>query len=263
MAYYNLSLEAQRLTRGVGRLELERTQELLQRYLPSAPAVVYDVGGGSGVYACWLAALGYQVHLLDAVPLHVEQARQASAQAVHPLRSAEVGDARQLPRPDGSVDALLMLGPLYHLTERADRLRALREAGRVLRPGGVLLAAAISRFASALDGLFTGALDDPTFLDIVQRDLADGQHRNNTGNPHYFTTAYLHHPDELKAEVEAAELRHVATVAVESLGWVVRDLDAAWDEPARRERILGIVRTLQAEPSLLGASAHLMVIAYR
>ena len=264
LAYYNRGAEADRLALGAGRLELARTQELVRRYLPPAPAVVYDVGGGSGAYACWLAALGYEVHLLDLMPLHVEQARQASArQPEHPLASAEVGDARRLPRGDGSVDAVLLLGPLYHLTERADRVAAWREAARVARPGGVVLAAAISRFASTLDGLFTGAIDDPEFAAIAARDLADGQHRNATAKPHYFTTAYLHHPSELKGEVEAAGLHHEATLGIEGPGWLVRDIDAAWEDPARRERLLAAVRALEAEPTIIGASAHLLACARR
>jgi SAM-dependent methyltransferase len=262
-AHYNLGLEAARLGRGAGRLELARTQELLRRFLPPAPAVVYDVGGGSGIYGCWLAALGYEVHLLDFMPLHVEQARQASArQPEHPLASAEVGDARRLPRADSSVDAVLLLGPLYHLTERTQRLAA-REAARVVRPGGAVLAAAISRFASTLDGLFTGVIDDPAFAAIAQRDLADGQHRNPTANPHYFTTAYLHHPTELKGEMDSAGLHHEATLGIEGPGWMLPNLDTAWDQPERRERLLAVVRALEADASIIGASAHLLACGRR
>src|SRR5260221_6060897 len=198
------------------------------------------------------------------MPLHVEQARQASArQPEHPLASAEVGDARRLPRADASVDAVLLLGPLYHLTQRADRVAALREAGRVARSGGVVLAAAISRFASTLDGLFTGVIDDPAFAAIAERDLADGQHRNATGNPHYFTTAYFHHPLELKGEMEEAGLRHEATLGIEGPGWMLPDLETALDQPERRERLLGVVRALEAEPAIIGASAHLLACARR
>jgi ubiquinone/menaquinone biosynthesis C-methylase UbiE len=101
-----------------GQLELARTQELLQRYLPPPSAVIVDAGGGSGVYAGWLARLGYEVHLIDPVPKHVEQARAASArQTDHPVASIRLGDARRLELPDQSVDAVLLLGPLYHLTE--------------------------------------------------------------------------------------------------------------------------------------------------
>ena len=108
--------------------------------LATATATVLDVGGGPGGHACWLAARGYRVHLIDVTPLHVELARQASArQPGAPLAGAEVGDARALPWPDGAADAVVLFGPLYHLTERADRLKALREAHRVLRPGGELI----------------------------------------------------------------------------------------------------------------------------
>ena len=97
--------------------------------LPPVPAMIIDAGGGAGAYACWLAVKGYQVHLIDPVTKHVEQARAASAkQSAHPLASAEIGDARSLQQSDGSADAVLLLGPLYHLVDKEDRLAALREA---------------------------------------------------------------------------------------------------------------------------------------
>ena len=109
------------------------------------------------------------------------------------------------------------MGPLYHLTDRADRLLALREARRVVRPGGLIFAAAISRFASLFDGLVSGFLFEPQFRDIVVRDLAEGQHRNPTDRPDWFTTAYFHHPDELRQEAEDAGLQVVEVVGVEGL----------------------------------------------
>jgi SAM-dependent methyltransferase len=206
--------------------------------------------------------LGYEVHLYDPVPLHVAQAEEASrAQPAHPIASCTIGDARALGRPDDGTDAVLLLGPLYHLVERADRLAALREVRRVLRPGGTLVAAAISRFASALDGLRSRYLDDPAFAAIALRDLADGQHRNPTGHPAYFTTAFFHHPDELRQEVTDAALTGVQLLAVEGPAWLLQDFDAHWDDPGRRERLLDVVRRVEADPSLLGASAHLLAVA--
>jgi ubiquinone/menaquinone biosynthesis C-methylase UbiE len=261
-SHYAAGLEAGRLCGGVGRLELARTQEVLRRYLPPPPAVVADVGGGPGAYACWLAGLGYEVHLTDPVPLHLAQAEEASrARSGGPVASVTLGDARALGRPDGSTDAVLLLGPLYHLTDRADRVAALREARRVLRPGGVLVAAAISRFASALDGLRSGYLDDPTFAAIVERDLTDGQHRNPTNHPAYFTTAFFHHPDELRREVADAGLTPEYLLAVEGPAWLLPDFDAHWDDVGRRERLLGVVRRLEADPTVLGASAHMLAVA--
>jgi ubiquinone/menaquinone biosynthesis C-methylase UbiE len=262
-AHYASGYEADRLQQGAGQLDRERSRELLGRYLPPPPATVLDVGGGPGCHACWLAARGYQVHLIDITPLHVELARQASARQEAPLASAEVGDARALPWGAATADAVVLFGPLYHLTDRADRLLALREARRVLRPGGAFLAAAISRFASALDGLCRGFLKDPQFAEIVRRDLADGQHRNPTGRPEYFMDTFFHHPDELQGEVAEAGFAAARVYGVEGPGWLVPDFDAWWENGEYRDRLLQLARALEAEPSLSGASAHLMAVATR
>jgi ubiquinone/menaquinone biosynthesis C-methylase UbiE len=262
-AHYAEVPERRRLA-GPGSLERIRTWELLGRYLPPPPAVVVDVGGAAGVYALPLAERGYQVHLVDPVALHVAQARRASDdQPAMPLASATVGDARRLDRPDASADAVLVLGPLYHLTDRADRIAALAEARRVLRRGGVVAAAAISRFASTYDGLLRGYLDEPAFEAIVERDVREGQHRNPTGRPEWFTTAYFHLPDELGREVADAGLRLDAVLAVEGPAGVLPDAGARLADPARRERVLAAVRRVEAEPSLLGASFHLLAVAHR
>lgn len=260
--HYETVAEAGRLSQGTGQLEFARTQELLRRFLPPPPAVIFDVGGGPGAYACWLAQQGYEIHLVDPVPLHVEQAWRASReQPAHPLASALVGDARRLQRADSSVDAVLLLGPLYHLTERQDRVQALGEARRILRKGGLVLAVGICRFASLLDGLARGYLDDPQFARMVERDLRDGQHRNLTTNPAYFTTAFFHHPEELAAEIREAGLRHEKTLAVEGPGWLLQNFAEHWEDAGRRERLLQAVRSLEEEPSVLGVSAHLLAVA--
>jgi ubiquinone/menaquinone biosynthesis C-methylase UbiE len=261
-AHYASGYEAERLQQGAGRLERERTREMLGRFLPPPSAVVLDVGGGPGGHACWLAARGYQVHLIDIAAVHVDLARQQSArQPDAPLASATIGDARALSWAPQSADAVVLLGPLYHLTDRRDRLQALREAHRVLRPGGALLAAAISRFASALDGLCRGFLKDPQFAEIVRRDLTDGQHRNPTGRPEYFMDTFFHHPDELRAEVAEAGFSEATVYGVEGPGWLLPDFDAWWESDEYRNRVMHLARTLESEPTLLGASAHLVAVA--
>jgi ubiquinone/menaquinone biosynthesis C-methylase UbiE len=262
--FYSLGLERNRLAEGAGVLELVRTQAILKRYLPPPPAVIADVGGGPGRYALWLAERGYRVHLIDPVQLHIEQAQAAfGARSGVSLESAERGDARALRLADKSADAVLLLGPLYHLSERADRLQALSEARRVCRPGGLIIAAGISRFASTIDGLQGGYLDDHAFAAIAANDLRDGRHRNTTGNPLYFTTAYFHRPEELAEEMVAARLAHEATLAVEGPGWLLSDLAARLADHGRRSVLLGALASLEAEPSLLGASAHLLAVARR
>lgn len=261
-AYYDRGLEQERLDHGSGALEFLRTRVLLARYLPNAPAVIADVGGGPGRYALWLADRGYRVHLVDPIPLHVEQARRSRASQPGPtLASAIVGDARALNLLDASCDAVLLLGPLYHLTERTERVRALAEARRVCRSGGVIIAAAISRFASTLDGLRGGYLEDSAFAAVAAGDRRDGRHFNPTGESAYFTTAYFHHPDEFVAECELAGVSHEATVAIEGPGWLLPDLDARLTSESRRAALLDALEALEAEPALLGVSAHLLVVA--
>lgn len=264
IAYYGEGEERDRLLQsGSGRLEYLRTRELLARYLPAAPATLLDVGGGAGVYALPLAEEGYSVHLIDPVPLHVEQAAASADRPGASLADALVGDARRLPFGDQSVDAVLLLGPLYHLTTRDDRVLALQEAYRVVRTGGLVFAAAISRFSSTYDGLFRCFLDDPDFEGVVERDLRDGQHRNPAGRPGWFTTDYFHLPQELEEEATEAGLSVETLVGIEGPGWLMPDLEAWLEDPGRRAKLLRVIRRLEAEPSLLGASSHLLVVGRR
>jgi SAM-dependent methyltransferase len=264
LAYYALGLERGRLGEAYFPLEEVRTRELVGRFLPPPPGVVLDVGGAAGAYAFWLADLGYEVHLVDPVSLHVEQAEEASRRRRQGrLASARVGDARRLGFADAGADAVLVLGPLYHLTDHASRLAALAEARRVLRPGGLVFAAGISRFASLLEGLRGPAFDHEAFARIVERDLVDGQHRNETGEASFFTTAFFHQPPELAAEVVQAGFVLVGLFAVEGPGALVPDFRRRWDDPRSRARLLDFVRQVEGEPALLGASPHLLAVGRR
>ncbi len=260
-SHYGQGVEAGRLASSYGSLELLRTQEILRRFLPDPPATICDVGGGPGVYASWLARLGYEAHLVDAVELHVQQAQEASAaQPETPIASCTQGDARQLAFEENSVDITLLLGPLYHLTDRADRVQALREACRITRPGGLVFVAAISRFASTLDGLFRGFIADSEFQEIAREDLRTGQHRNPNDRDHFFTTAYFHRPEELRIEFASAELTHMQTLAVEGpAGFIQRVMDQ-WGDPEWRTQVLATIKLIEAEPAILGASPHLLAI---
>jgi ubiquinone/menaquinone biosynthesis C-methylase UbiE len=256
--HYQRVDEDARLRGAQGGLELARTQELIRRHLPAGEGLrILDVGGASGVHAAWLAELGHRVHVVDPVPGHVEQAGSRADV------TAEVGDARRLTAADATFDAVLLLGPLYHLTDPPDRLQALREAARVVVPGGPVFAAAISRFASLFNGLVEEALFDPAFRAIVERDLSDGQHRNPTGTPSWFTTAYFHHPSEVVAEIEAAGLVPVGLFGIEGMGaWQPR-LAERWSDPDVRAVLVDAARAVEAEPTLLGLSLHLLAVAVR
>ena len=259
--HYDRAPEEDRLEQELFLLEEVRTRELIERHARRPPATVLDVGGAAGIYALWLADAGYTVHLVDAVPRLVAEAERRSAARPRPIASCRVGDARALDFPDQSADIVLLMGPLYHLTDAAGRARALGEARRVLKPGGRLFAAAVSRWASALDGLSRDLFQDPRFAAIVERDLREGQHRNPTERLDYFTTAYFHRPEELRAEVSAVGLMVDGLYGVEGPGWILPDLPARMADPRRRADLLSVARAFESEPSLLGVSSHLLVTA--
>ena len=258
--YYASFPEESRLTSGTAQLEFERTKEVIARLLPPPPARIVDVGGAAGAYSLWLAAQGYEVHLVDASSRLVEEARARSARATAPIASLSVADARSLPQADGSAAIVLVMGPLYHLTEAPERVAALREGFRVLASGGTIVVAAISRYASTLDGLRRRLSLNPQFVEIRNRDLVDGQHRNPTDNNEYFTTAYFHHPDELRSELLAAGFEDARVVGVEGPGWLLQDFEDRWKDDALRQDLIEVARILESESAIVGASAHFLGI---
>ncbi|WP_058045789.1 class I SAM-dependent methyltransferase [Streptomyces roseifaciens] len=247
--------EATRLTATAdGMLEMARTQELLRRHLPPAPAALLDVGGGPGAHARWLTADGYRVHLVDPVARHVTQAAGTGC-------TAELGDARHLTAADGSYDVTLLLGPLYHLLDRADRDQALAEARRVTASGGLVAAAAINRYASLFEHTATTWLDRESVRGAVTDILATGVHEPGRKG---FTAAYFHTAPELAEEMRAAGLHDIRVYAVEGPTWSL--LKAAeqhtqqplpLDSPLFRAA-LAAARAAEPYPDLLAASSHLL-----
>lgn len=261
-AHYDQGLERDRLTGGRGDLEFTRTVEIVLRRLPVAPALVADIGGGPGRYALWLASLGYRVEHRDLMPLHVEQLRtEADAAGLTGIHTT-TGDACDLDLPAASADAVMILGPLYHLAEREMRIRALRECARVVRPGGPVFAAAISRWAVRIDGMLRERLylAHPQVLDLVGEvertgilpPLKEGGF-----------TAYLHRPAELRDEMTEAGLEVADLVSVEGPAFILGDLDARMTDPADRSVTLEVARAIERVPELLGFGPHLLATALR
>ncbi|MBQ1122659.1 class I SAM-dependent methyltransferase [Streptomyces sp. B15] len=240
-----------------GRLEMLRTQELLRRHLPPAPASVLDVGGGPGAHARWLVKDGYAVHVVDPVPRHVDAARQVAT-------TAELGDARDLHEPDAKYDAVLVLGPLYHLLERSDRDQALAEAYRVVRPGGLIAAAGINRYAS----LFEHSAFAHLYKDGVRRSIESILASRIHDGKKSFTAAYFHSGAELRDEVAEAGFEDAEVFGIEGPTWAM--LKAT--EQYTKESVIGsglfesaltAARMAEPYPELLAASSHLLAVGRR
>ena len=249
LAFYAERDERRRLAGREGWIEGQRIRSLLAPRLPAPPARVLDVGGGPGVHARWLAEAGHDVRVVDLVPEHVTAARASGLDAV-------VGDARDLGDvPDGSIDVLLLLGPLYHLVRAADRARCLDEARRVLDADGWMAVTAVTRVGLAVHQLRTGADTDPEVAATVARVLEHG-HDPRDGDPVF----HCHRVDELCDELAAAGLAVDRVHGLEGPGWPLLDRDAMPDD-ARSRRVLALAEALDDDPTLTGASAHLLAVA--
>ena len=260
--HYDLIEEKDRLSSGVGLLEKERTKQIILRYLDKRPAIILDAGGAAGVYSFWLADLGHDVHLGDASPKHIQQAKQINETAKLKLASIALIDARDLSQyADDSMDCILLFGPLYHLVERNERWQALTECHRVLKKKGKLLAAGINRYASLYDGLTRGLVDDPYFLEILKADLKDGQHRNPQNHPDYFTTTIFQLPTEMEEEIKEARFSLVNAHAVEGPLWMINNFDQRWTNETKRKQMLGILDLLEQQQVSLLTTHHYIIVA--
>lgn len=256
-AYYERGGEQARLAADpAGQLEFDRTREILLRHLPPPPAVIADIGGGPGAYALWLASLGYEVIHRDVIPLHVEQLRREAAG--NPNINTAVGDARSLDLPD----AVLLMGPLYHLGKRQDRLQALTSAHRVLRPGGPLAAAAISRWSPRMDGLLRQRVD--RVFPGVERLLPAIERTGHLPalGPGIFT-AYLHRPAQLRSELAAAGFRVTELISVEGPAFLLGDLAERLADEESRRVVMETARALERVPELVGIGPHLLATAHK
>lgn len=257
-AYYEQGKERDRLAGPKGALEFERTRGILLRRMPPAPAAVADIGGGPGRYALWLAELGYTVRHRDRMDLHVDHLQAVG----NPSIQSAAGDARHLDLPDLAVDAVLLLGPLYHLPAREDRIRALHEARRIVRPGGPIFIAAISRWAPRLDGVIQERLyaPHPSFVSLLPEIERTGQLPPVV--PSGFV-GYTHRPGDLADEVSEAGLQLDDLVGVEGLPLAGTDMQSRVGDPAAWRVLLEGARAIERVPELLGLSPHLIATAAR
>ncbi|MDO5316894.1 MAG: class I SAM-dependent methyltransferase [bacterium] len=266
--FYNNGAEIGRLERGLGIVEFHRTKEILSRYIESGK-VIYDIGGGIGMYAAWLAKKGNEVHLIELAENAVEYAKANMMQDCQFI--AETGNALQVNRPDESADVVLLMGPQYHLRDRGERLQSLREAFRMLKKGGLLVAAAISKFSSMTWALSVYGekknqnlmefLDDPVFFNMIKGEMTTGDHIRPAEYPRFIAESYFTISEEMKSEITEVGFAVDKAIAVEGCIWFTPHLAEKWEDKASRERLLDIVRLTESEPEMMGMSPHFLVVS--
>lgn len=272
LAGYNAGIERNRLRTGIGLIEFERTKEILQEKLPKPPAVIYDIGGGYGEYAWWLSAQGYEVHLFDLSETNIRMSAELAAEYPHvQLASAEVCDARFVPRVDRSADAILLMGPMYSITEYEERILALRESRRLLKDDGVLFTAALTPYSVLLsriavyhadDSRKCTELDHPAILTMIDRALKDGCYINPEKRlAGGLGSSHLHTAKALREELRCAGLTDTTVHGVMGGAWLAPNLDALLGDEKTRGVLMQTVRMLDEHEEIIGLSGHLLAVS--
>ncbi|MEX2246755.1 MAG: class I SAM-dependent methyltransferase [Dehalococcoidia bacterium] len=254
--YYDEHAEQEWLRLERDRTEFALTIRALAEYLPPAPASVLDIGGGPGRYAIALAQRGYAVTLADLSQAELDVAAAKAVEAGVVLDACVRADVRDLSRFEDEVfDAVVLMGPLYHLLEEDDRLRAVREGLRVLRAGGVLFAAFISRYAAIRYWAKYDPMQVVNDLPRYESQIATGQTAQAVG----FTDLYLAHPTEVQPFMERAGAETLDLIGVEGVISMIRDkvqelTGEAW------ERWMDLNYRLGRDPSTHGGAEHLLYV---
>lgn len=272
LAGYNAGTERNRLREGIGLIEFERTKEILLEKLPPPPAVIYDIGGAYGEYAWWLASLGYEVHLFDLSETNIAMSAELAVE--YPgtrLASATVCDARAIPRPEASADAVLLMGPLYSITEYGERILAIRESRRLLKPGGLLFSAALTPYSVLVSRLAVyhendtpkrRELDDPAVMAIIERALEDGCYINPEKKiANGIGSSHLHTAKALREELLAGGFGMTVVHGVMGGAWLAPNIHELMLNESTRRTLMKTVRLLDTHEEIIGLSGHLLAVS--
>jgi ubiquinone/menaquinone biosynthesis C-methylase UbiE len=255
--FYSTTSEEGRLQLGLGPLEFERNKELISRFLPKK-GIVADIGGGPGIYAEWLAGLGHEVHLVDPVEKHIKQANKRLRQAKKPFK-AILGEAQKLDMPDNFADVVILHGPLYHLQQKEHRIKALSEAKRILKSGGVVLGFAINYSASSIAALLNGFIHTPEIMEMCKQELTTGIHNPPENMPGVLPAAFFHRPQQLRDELEEAGFSFLNIFAVEGMIWLDKNYFESRADERKKDSLMNLLRLTENDLALLTLSPHMMI----
>ena len=257
-AYYNSDPDREHDRLARHQLEYDLTWRYLDQYLPARGSVL-EIGAATGRYTLELARRGYAVTAVDlsAALIHSARQRLAAADLDGQVRFV-VADARDLSQvTEREFDAVLLMGPLYHLVEAADRQTALHQAFDHLRAGGLIFSAFISRLGIMGDLI----KNDPDWIEEdqaeVQGIITRGRRADDTRRGGF--RGYFALVSEIAPLHEAVGFKTLIVAGVEP---VISADDESYNklEGKQRQLWLDMLHKLSTEPSIIGASRHLLCI---
>lgn len=256
--FYNKASEETRLDKGMGVFEFERIKSLIEKYTPSSPSKIVDVGGGTGKYSEWLAKKGHQVYLVEPISKHLRIA-QNRANKLKNKFSVHRGESRKLEFPNNFADLIILHGPLYHLQKKEDRDLTISEAKRILKNDGIILGFAINYTASTLIGLLNGLIHKKKFFEMCKEELTTGKHKPPDDFPWLLAEGHYHNPKQLKDEFMNQKLTYLNTYAVEGMAWLDKDYFANMLNDTKKKTLIELTKVTENDSYLLPFSPHMMI----
>jgi S-adenosylmethionine-dependent methyltransferase len=240
------------------RMEFRTTLRAMSEFFPPRSTIL-DIGGGPGRYSIELAKAGHRVTLLDLSSRNVELARQKAKESRVQIADFVHGNALDLSRfADSAFHVVLLMGPLYHLVEPSDRDLAIREALRVLVPGGLFFASFITRYSVYTDLLKHDPGEITRCAKRYEEIVTEAVHiptEENLG----FTDAYFIHPMEIEPLMSGHGLSTLRLAVAEGLIAPVEAAVNALPEEAFEEWV-NVSYRLGTDPSIWGAGEHMLYV---
>lgn len=243
------------------QLERDITWRYLERYLPASGRVL-EVGTGTGHYTLELARRGYEVLAVDLAPELVRRVKErVTAAGLQGRVEVSLADGRCLAGvAEDAFEAVLLMGPLYHLVRREERLLALQRARACLRTGGILFSAFLSRYGCLGDQLRKGAPRGEQYAEfesIVRCGCQPARRGQGQGFRGYWATVEEIAPLHTEAGFEA--------IVVAGVEPAISADDESYNrlEGRQREFWLDLLFRVSAEPSMVASSRHLLYVGRR